>query len=111
MTLDSANGAIVVDGSLTGAPGSIDANTVSFAANSLLIVDAAKLDAQAAIISAGSGIATVADSAALHLANVKAGSETKILEGFDNGAYQHRCQWLDRKQSDFQRRHDRETGT
>lgn len=86
MTLDSANGAIVVDGSLTGAPGSIDANTVSFAANSLLIVDAAKLDAQAAIISAGSGIATVADSAALHLANVKAGSETKILEGFDNGA-------------------------
>lgn len=82
MVLDSANGAIIVDGSLNAVPDPISPNTVYFAANSMLMVDAAKLGEQAAITSTGNGIATVEDSAALHIVNARVGADTKILEGF-----------------------------
>ena len=83
-TLSAAgNGAIVVDGSLT-APSqtAVTPNSVRFADNSMLIVDAAGIGSEAAITGNSTSQATVADSAALHIANARNGQEIGILRGF-----------------------------
>ncbi len=82
----AANGAIVVDGSITQGPaqGTITPNTARFADNSMLIVDATGIGTgdQAAISGDGSSTATVADKAALHVVNAKNGQEVGILNDF-----------------------------
>ena len=77
------NGAIVVNGSLT-APLSqeVTSNSAAFADNSMLIVDAAGISDQAAITGNDNSTATVADNAALHVANAKNGQEIGILKNF-----------------------------
>lgn len=75
-------GAIVVNGSLTASPQEVVQNSAAFADNSMLIVDAAGISNQAAITGNGSS-ATVAGSAALHVANAKNGQEIGILKNFD----------------------------
>lgn len=82
----AANGAIVVDGSITQEPaqGTITPNTARFADNSMLIVDATGIGTgdQAAISGNGSSTAEVADKAALHVVNAKNGQEVGILNNF-----------------------------
>ncbi len=85
-TLNAAdNGAIVVDGSLTALPQTVTPNSVRFADNSMLIVDAAGIGSEAAITGNGTSQATVADSAALHIANARNGQEIGILKNFAPG--------------------------
>lgn len=82
-TLSAAdNGAIVVDGSLTAPSQTVTSNSVRFADNSMLTVDAAGIGSEAAITGNGTSQATVADSAALHIANARNGQEIGILRGF-----------------------------
>lgn len=82
-TLSAAdNGAIVVDGSLTAPPQTVTPNKVIFADNSMLIVDAAGIGSEAAITGNGTSQATVADSAALHIANARNGQKIGILRDF-----------------------------
>ena len=76
------NGTIVVDGSLTASLQTATPNSATFADNSMLIVDAAGISNQAAITGSGNSTATVADSAALHVANAKNGQEIGILKDF-----------------------------
>lgn len=85
MTLDSGKGSIWVNGALETAPVDEKTNQARFADNSMLIVDVSRLTDKAAISSTG-GIATVAGTAALHVANAKVGSDVAILDGFTGGS-------------------------
>ncbi|WP_037356085.1 autotransporter outer membrane beta-barrel domain-containing protein [Selenomonas sp. FC4001] len=81
VTLDGSAG-LTVDGSLSsyGAP---NANTATFAANSLLMVDAEALGGEAALTaSSGAGTLAVDDTAKLYLANAQAGNNYTLTAGF-----------------------------
>lgn len=82
-TLASGYG-LTVDGSLSSytAP---TADTATFAANSLLMVDAEALNGAAALTAAsGTGTLSVDDTAKLYLANAQAGDTYTLVNGFSN---------------------------
>lgn len=85
VTLDSNYG-ITVDGTqVYGSYSAPTANTVTFAGQSLLMVDASALNGAAAI-TATNGTLSVADTAKLYLANATAGTTYTIVDGFDTSA-------------------------
>ena len=79
--LDPAKGAVMVDGSFASAS-VVSPNTVTFGEGSLLMVNAAGLNGQAALTSQG-GALKVAESASLLLGNVTAGDHL-ITQGFSD---------------------------
>ena len=81
--LDPGQGALVVDGALTAAP-AVKTNSATFGKDSLLIVDAASLNGQAALTSEG-GQLDVAEKAGLLLGNVQEG-QYLITSGFEDTA-------------------------
>ena len=93
-----ANYSLTVNGAITEGTGSNDgqpvtgsntkfnptANTANFAENSLLVIDASKLNGKAALTAEGSGKATIADSAKLYVYNTKNANAVQVLAGFTN---------------------------
>ena len=81
--LDPAKGALMMNGSLASVP-VVAPNTVTFGEGSLLMVNAAGLNGQAALTSQG-GTLTVAENASLLLGNVTVGDHV-ITQGFSDNA-------------------------
>ncbi len=81
VTLDGSIG-LTVDGSLS-AYAAPSADMATFAADSLLMVDAEALNGEAALTaSSGAGTLTVDDTAKLYLANAQAGDSYTLTSGF-----------------------------
>ncbi|WP_152083310.1 autotransporter outer membrane beta-barrel domain-containing protein [Enterobacter oligotrophicus] len=85
-TLTANQGGLRVDGALTGSTGMYDAeyNKAGFADHSLLMVDAQDTTGGKAALSAVDGTLTVADSAALYVANAKANQTYVVAKGFSD---------------------------
>lgn len=80
--LDKTKGALVVDGSLTSAS-SLNANTASFADNSLIIVNGKTIADGQYALTAETGNLNVSDSARLYIADAKASQTYYVVDGFN----------------------------
>lgn len=86
-TLDSTNGGIAVDGSLTHASTGnfAAANTAVFADGSLLMLTNSAALAQNGALNTTNGTLTVADGAKLYIANAQANQSYTVVSGFVDG--------------------------
>ncbi|EBB6671647.1 autotransporter outer membrane beta-barrel domain-containing protein [Salmonella enterica] len=85
-TLDSLNGGLRVDGSLTSDSTDRDAtqNQAEFADDSLFMVNIASTTGGNAALTAQGGTLKVSDAAALYVADAKANQQYTITQGFDD---------------------------
>lgn len=83
--LDKDHGSLVVDGSQTSAP-SANANTATFADNSLLMVNGKTIAGGQYALTAENGTLNVSDSASLYIADAKASQTYYIVDGFNGGS-------------------------
>lgn len=80
--LDATQGNLVVDGSQTSAP-SANANTATFADNSLLMVNGKTIAGGQYALTAENGTLNVSDSASLYIADAKTSQTYYIVDGFN----------------------------
>ncbi|EDV2733058.1 autotransporter outer membrane beta-barrel domain-containing protein [Salmonella enterica subsp. houtenae] len=81
--LDATYGNLVVDGSQISAS-SANANTATFADNSLLMVNGKTIAGGQYALTADNGTLNVSDSASLYIADAKASQTYYIVDGFNN---------------------------
>ncbi|WP_213131803.1 autotransporter outer membrane beta-barrel domain-containing protein [Citrobacter sp. FP75] len=83
--LDETKGSLVVDGSLTSVPNT-NANTATFADNSLLMVNGKAIADGQYALTAESGNLNVSDSARLYIADAQARQTYYVVDGFNGNS-------------------------
>ncbi len=87
VTLDAASGGIRVDGTITDPATSVNSNSISFGAGSLLVLNAKELDGQTAIVGDGTNSSINIDpTSKLLIANATIDSTVKVLDQIDTGS-------------------------